>query len=208
VQGTVRLEIVIGTDGHVGSAQTVSGDPLLVGAAKDAVMKWLYTPVTSGGQPIEVATTADVVFVLPQSGAPSSGREAQPVPERSLRVTPNERDDNSKPRSPESVAVLLEDITFRALHTKPVEAVEGNKIYFKSPPTGDPFARDPTRGEKLPIYRATPTLRTVSGDPIKWRAVKVGDVVVTEERRGEFLVGAYSGQPLTKELNDYLIIRF
>jgi hypothetical protein len=37
---------------------------------------------------------------------------------------------------------------------------------------------------------------------------KVGDVVVTEERRGDFLVGRYTGQPFTKKLLDYRVVKF
>ena len=42
VSGKVKLEITIAADGHVISARTIGGSPLLVGAATDAVKKWRY----------------------------------------------------------------------------------------------------------------------------------------------------------------------
>jgi TonB family protein len=42
VTGKVKLEITIAADGHVVSARTVGGSPLLVGPAAEAVKKWRY----------------------------------------------------------------------------------------------------------------------------------------------------------------------
>jgi TonB family protein len=44
VTGKVKLEVTIAADGHVVSARTIGGSPLLVGAATDAVKKWRYEP--------------------------------------------------------------------------------------------------------------------------------------------------------------------
>jgi TonB family protein len=44
VSGKVKLEVTIAADGHVVSARTIGGSPLLVGAATDAVKKWRYEP--------------------------------------------------------------------------------------------------------------------------------------------------------------------
>ncbi|MBI3472040.1 MAG: TonB family protein, partial [Candidatus Solibacter usitatus] len=44
VSGTVRLRVVIAKDGAVRDLKVVSGNPLLIGAASDAVRKWLYRP--------------------------------------------------------------------------------------------------------------------------------------------------------------------
>jgi TonB family protein len=64
IQGTVRFQVVIGTDGAVRSVQLISGHPLLVDAAKDAVRQWVYRPVLLTGTPVEVITTIDVNFAL------------------------------------------------------------------------------------------------------------------------------------------------
>jgi protein TonB len=64
IQGTVRFQMILGTDGKVQSLQLVSGDPALVAAARDAVEQWVYKPTLLNGQPVEVVTTVDVNFVL------------------------------------------------------------------------------------------------------------------------------------------------
>jgi TonB family protein len=66
VQGTVRFNAVIGTNGAVKELHVVSGPPLLENAAIDAVQKWLYEPTLSNGEPVEVRTTIDVNFALDQ----------------------------------------------------------------------------------------------------------------------------------------------
>ena len=65
VQGTVRMNAVIGEDGTVKSLSVVSGHPLLVQAALDAVKQWRYEQTQINGVPVEVVTTVDVNFVLP-----------------------------------------------------------------------------------------------------------------------------------------------
>ena len=60
VQGTVVLTIVIGKDGAFETLELVSGHPMLVPAAIDAVKQWRYRPYQLNGQPIEVQTTINV----------------------------------------------------------------------------------------------------------------------------------------------------
>jgi len=64
IEGTVRLEVIIGRDGSVSELKVLSGDPLLVDAATKAVRKWRYKPTTIQGQPVEVVTEVDVNFYL------------------------------------------------------------------------------------------------------------------------------------------------
>ena len=64
VSGTVILHAIIGKDGTVQQLQVMSGPPLLVQAAIDAVRQWRYTPTLLNGKPVEVDTTIDVVFTL------------------------------------------------------------------------------------------------------------------------------------------------
>lgn len=64
IQGTVRLQAVIAKDGAIIELQVVSGHPLLVQAALDAVRQWRYQPTLLNGDPVEVQTTIDVVFTL------------------------------------------------------------------------------------------------------------------------------------------------
>jgi TonB family protein len=64
VQGTVRFQVIIGNDGLIKNVQLVSGHPLLVRAAQDAVQQWVYKPTLLNGEPVEVITTVDVGFSL------------------------------------------------------------------------------------------------------------------------------------------------
>ncbi len=64
IQGTVRLEAVISTDGRIQNLQVLSGHPLLLKAALDAVAQWRYQPTLLNGDPVEVITDVDVTFTL------------------------------------------------------------------------------------------------------------------------------------------------
>ncbi len=64
IQGTVRLAVRIGRDGHVGDIALVGGHPLLVPAAIAAVRQWQYSPTYLNGEPVEVSTAVDVNFTL------------------------------------------------------------------------------------------------------------------------------------------------
>ena len=64
VSGEVRLEAVISREGTVESLQVISGHPLLVPAALEAVRQWLYRPTLLNGEPVEVLTQIEVHFKL------------------------------------------------------------------------------------------------------------------------------------------------
>ena len=66
VQGTVRLNGIISRDGTVRSLELISGHPLLVSAALQAVRAWLYDPARLNGQPVDVILVIDVNFALSQ----------------------------------------------------------------------------------------------------------------------------------------------
>jgi protein TonB len=66
IQGVVRFEAIIGKDGTIQNLKLVSGHPLLVPAATEAVKQWLYRPTLLNGEPVEVATVIDVNFTLSQ----------------------------------------------------------------------------------------------------------------------------------------------
>ena len=64
IQGVVRLEAVISVDGTIQNLKLISGPPLLVRAAIDAVARWRYQPTLLNGEPVEVLTEIDVNFRL------------------------------------------------------------------------------------------------------------------------------------------------
>ena len=63
-QGIVVLEAVIATDGSIRNLRVVSGPPLLVNAAVEAVRQWRYHPTLLNGIAVEVLTEIDVNFSL------------------------------------------------------------------------------------------------------------------------------------------------
>src|SRR5271166_6028202 len=64
IQGTVVLQAVIGKDGTVQDLHAVSGHPLLIPAAMDAVKNWRYKPYQLNGEPVEADTQINVNFTL------------------------------------------------------------------------------------------------------------------------------------------------
>ena len=66
IQGTVRLEAEISKQGTIEALKVISGHPLLVQAALDAVKQWRYKPTILNNEPVAVATTIDVNFTLSQ----------------------------------------------------------------------------------------------------------------------------------------------
>jgi protein TonB len=66
IQGTVKFTAVIGKDGTIQNLQLVSGHPLLVQSAQEAVKQWVYQPTLLNGEAVEVITQIDVNFTLSQ----------------------------------------------------------------------------------------------------------------------------------------------
>jgi protein TonB len=62
--GKVELRAIIGTDGSVQSLQVVSGDPLLIASAREAVLQWRYKPTYLNGEPVEIDTYITVIYIL------------------------------------------------------------------------------------------------------------------------------------------------
>ncbi|MFN3322078.1 MAG: energy transducer TonB [Bryobacteraceae bacterium] len=66
IQGTVKFNAIIGKDGTIQNLQLVSGHPLLIPSATEAVKQWVYQPTLLNGEPVEVVTQIDVNFTLSQ----------------------------------------------------------------------------------------------------------------------------------------------
>ena len=66
VQGTVEFTAVINKEGQIENLRLVRGHPLLVEAAREAVLQWRYRPTLLNGQPVEVVTDIVVNFTLSQ----------------------------------------------------------------------------------------------------------------------------------------------
>jgi TonB family protein len=64
VQGMVVLRVNIDKDGNVYKAENVSGPPLLVPTAIEAVKQWKYKPFLLNQKPVEVETMVQINFTL------------------------------------------------------------------------------------------------------------------------------------------------
>jgi periplasmic protein TonB len=62
ISGTVVLHAIIAKDGTIQELSFVSGPPMLVKSAMDAVKQWRYKPYLLNGDPVEVETTINVDF--------------------------------------------------------------------------------------------------------------------------------------------------
>lgn len=64
IQGIVIFQAMIGVDGQIRDLQLQEGHPLLVAAARNAILQWRYRPTLLNGKPVEVVTTITVRFAL------------------------------------------------------------------------------------------------------------------------------------------------
>ena len=68
VEGTVEFTATISKEGTIENLQLVRGHPLLVNAAREAILQWRYRPTLLNGEPVEVITDIIVKFTLGQGG--------------------------------------------------------------------------------------------------------------------------------------------
>jgi protein TonB len=64
IEGKVVLRAIIAKDGTIQSLEVVSGNPLFIYAAREAIAQWRYQPTLLHGEPVEVETAITVVFTL------------------------------------------------------------------------------------------------------------------------------------------------
>jgi protein TonB len=64
IQGTVRFNVLIDTEGRPKEIQLISGHPLMVQTALDAIKQWAWQPTLLNGSKAEVITQVDVNFTL------------------------------------------------------------------------------------------------------------------------------------------------
>ncbi len=88
IQGTVKLEAIVGKDGTIQDLKFLAGHPVLVKAALEAVSRWRYKPTLLNGEPVEVITEIDV-NVSPSDVTGQSAAQSQDIHPR-LKMTPGE----------------------------------------------------------------------------------------------------------------------
>jgi protein TonB len=64
IQGSVVLQAVISKEGTIENLKVLSGHPMLVQSAIEAVQLWRYRPYILNGDPVEVETQITVNFSL------------------------------------------------------------------------------------------------------------------------------------------------
>jgi protein TonB len=64
IQGIVVLRAMISQEGKIENLQVITGHPLLVKSAMDAVLQWRYRPYYLNNEPVEVETQVTVNFTL------------------------------------------------------------------------------------------------------------------------------------------------
>jgi TonB family protein len=64
ISGVVHLSALINKDGNVANLAVISGHPLLIPSALEAVQKWVYQKTLLNGEPVEVMTQIDVNYTL------------------------------------------------------------------------------------------------------------------------------------------------
>jgi protein TonB len=64
IQGSVVLQAVISKQGAIENLRVITGHPMLVRAAIDAVSQWHYRPYVLNNEPVEVETQITVNFSL------------------------------------------------------------------------------------------------------------------------------------------------
>ena len=66
IKGAVVLNVIISKSGDIRRVLLISGHPLLAPAAIEAVKQWRYRPYEQDGQPVEIETTVQINFSLPE----------------------------------------------------------------------------------------------------------------------------------------------
>ncbi len=84
VSGTVKLRMVVAGNGTVKELNYISGPPMLMYSALNAVRDWTYRTTLLNGEPIEVDTTVSLVYRLTGLGQGKvlAGIEQQPQEEQ------------------------------------------------------------------------------------------------------------------------------
>jgi len=107
ISGTVVLHCIIGKDGSVEQLEFVSGPPLLMKSAMDAVRQWTYQPTSLNGKPVEVDTTVSVVFTLGGGTLDSATEQKGPSLEKSNQLEAKPFDISQAPYVYETVRGML-----------------------------------------------------------------------------------------------------
>lgn len=85
--GTVKLQVRIDEDGSVAQVKPLSGHPVLVELATEAVRQWKYRPALQDGQPVRVQTELTLSFSDPALVVQQKLQPALPRPPAGAEVS-------------------------------------------------------------------------------------------------------------------------
>jgi TonB family protein len=77
IQGAVELKVWISAEGTVDQIKLISGHPLLVKAAMDAVKEWRFRPAWWSGEPVAAVISVSMRFTFGLPGIP--GCDQSPI---------------------------------------------------------------------------------------------------------------------------------
>jgi TonB family protein len=118
IQGTVMLHAIVGKDGTIVQLQVISGHPLLIPAAMNAVKQWRYQPTTLNGNPVEVDTTISVVFTL------GAGNTSTPGTDNSAATDPNRPPQSQYSIPPPPPPPPARDATSHAVYADTIDGIK------------------------------------------------------------------------------------
>lgn len=64
LQGPVEVNAFISEDGKVEKVESISGNPVLVKCAEDALKRWKFTPFTEDGKPVKAVAALSFTFKM------------------------------------------------------------------------------------------------------------------------------------------------
>jgi TonB family protein len=124
LQGQVRLELTINSEGKVAAAHVLEGDALLAASCLEAVRHWRFEPLTTSVGPLGFVTTARFKFKLHGGGLVLQRNRAE---EDFLRqVKPPEVIGAQKPAHADGV-----------IHMRVLVNEQGDIVDTGTPPAGD-----------------------------------------------------------------------
>jgi TonB family protein len=130
IVGTVRVDIVIATDGAVLEVKVAERvHPLLDEAAAKAVSQWKYVPTKVNGEPVELTMTVDVPFALLPASATAATLAQASDPQTG---------DQMDPRIPAPITAKYKDIRGGKDWRNPIVTIraEGVEVVSRGLPTG------------------------------------------------------------------------
>jgi TonB family protein len=163
-KGSVLMDLVIAPDGHVSEVKVISGHPMLQNAAKEAVLKWRYTP-----QPTETVSRVTLNFVG-EVGAPSPSQGLGGNIQQAVLISRKE------PAYPEAAklagirgTVVVNATISKDGHVKAVRAVKGDPMLIDPAIAAvEQWYYKPTMLNGQPVETETQiTLNFTGGPPVE-----------------------------------------